>query len=236
MTFDLSHLCPSKRRKLERSTSYHQQDHKTRGGWFSKHHRRLCLGVLFLSIVATITLTIINTTPQPSHENSRLIQSFCRRYNVLCFEDKRPHPPASSSLEHDALGYATSRILYDYDIPATAWAFLPVRGALYMTVKNEDLQKVRETMRSLNDRLNHRLNYPWILLCHEGFTEDFIKYTSSLVSGPVYYGKIDPEALGYPSWINLDKVQASDLPTLQMIRYSEPCKKDEPIVDGVSFV
>jgi hypothetical protein len=224
MTFNLTHLYPGKRWKLERTTSYHQQDHKTRGGWFSKHHRRLCLGIVLLSIIATLTLTIINhaTTPDKSlgYENGTyLIQSFCRRYNSFCFEDKKT-PLSSSSLEHDALGYATSRIAYDYDIPTSAWASLPVRGALYMTVKNEDLQKVRETMRSLNDRLNHRLNYPWILLCNEGFTEDFIKYTSSLVPGPVYYGKIDPEALVYPSWINLDKVKASDqdLQTLQMMR------------------
>jgi hypothetical protein len=186
----------------------------------------LCLGIIVLTIAATITLTIINYTTTPDkrlgYENSRLIQSFCRRYNSLCSEDKKTHTPPSSSLEHDALGYATSRIMYDYDIPTTTWESLPVRGALYMTVKNEDIQKVRETMRSLNDRLNHRLNYPWILLCHEGFTEDFIKYTSSLVSGPVYYGKIDPEALVYPSWINLDKVKASDqdLPTFQMMRYT----------------
>ncbi|KAI8338164.1 glycolipid 2-alpha-mannosyltransferase-domain-containing protein [Chlamydoabsidia padenii] len=175
--------------------------------------------------------------------HDQFLQSLCQKYRSLCSEEADQPLVEPRRSEHLGLGYPTSRIKYDYHIPNTTWASLPVHGVLYMTVKNEDLQKVRETMQSLQDRFNHRLHYPWILLCHEGFTEDFIKYTSSLVSGPVYYGKIDPDALIYPSWIDFDKVKSNladkidvELSTYQMMRYQSGLFYHHSLFNNVKYI
>ncbi|CAO3580590.1 unnamed protein product [Absidia cylindrospora] len=164
----------------------------------------------------------------------------------MCFDEGPSRiDKADYLLEHQALSYPVSRIKHDTFISNSTWASLAAHGVLYMAVRNEDVQKVRETIRSIEDRFNHQWNYPWVLLCSEGFTEDFIKYTSSIPSGPIFYGKIDPEAFAYPSWLNLDKLKKSmgnsdtgheDISVLQMKRYQSGLFYHHSLFNNVKYI
>ena len=48
-------------------------------------------------------------------------------------------------------------------------------AAIVMLARNSDLNDVASSMKQLEDRFNHRFNYPWVLLNDEPFTEEFIK-------------------------------------------------------------
>ncbi|KAI8370226.1 hypothetical protein BD560DRAFT_446942 [Blakeslea trispora] len=108
----------------------------------------------------------------------------------------------------------------DKEINPETWNSLPVKGAFYMLVKNEQLQHVRATIRSIEDRLvqhqaseNGTSSYPWILLNHQRFTPDFIKYVRMIVKDPhrIYFGHIDPEVWNYPIWINSERAEYTAL-------------------------
>ncbi|KAI8637887.1 nucleotide-diphospho-sugar transferase [Parasitella parasitica] len=88
------------------------------------------------------------------------------------------------------------------------WNGLPVKGAFYMIVKNEELQLARSSMRSVEDRFNsHNISYPWIFLNSQRFTADFKKYIRKVASGKVYFGQIDLEAWTYPEWIDAKRTE-----------------------------
>ncbi|KAG2190165.1 hypothetical protein INT46_002797 [Mucor plumbeus] len=96
----------------------------------------------------------------------------------------------------------------DLFMDENVWDGLPVKGAFYMIVKNEELQLARSSMRSIEDRFNsHNASYPWVLLNSQHFTSDFKKYTSRVASGKVYFGQIDLEAWTYPEWIDTQRTE-----------------------------
>ncbi|KAI8365033.1 nucleotide-diphospho-sugar transferase [Choanephora cucurbitarum] len=107
----------------------------------------------------------------------------------------------------------------DKEINPDIWKDLPVKGALYMLVKNEQLQHVRATIRSIEDRFvrhqtaNGTSSYPWILLSHQRLTPDFIKYVRMVLKDPhrIYFGHVDPEVWDYPIWISSDRAESTAL-------------------------
>ncbi|ORX59492.1 nucleotide-diphospho-sugar transferase [Hesseltinella vesiculosa] len=88
----------------------------------------------------------------------------------------------------------------DTSIPDDTWDSLPTRGVYYMAIHNDDLGTVRETMRSMMDRSN-QTPYPWVFLSNEGFTKQFIHYTTKLAQSPVFFGRMDAEAFALPPWV-----------------------------------
>lgn len=88
------------------------------------------------------------------------------------------------------------------------WDNLSVKGAFYMVVENTQLQKARESIRSIQDRFNSNSSYPWIILNSQKFTPEFKKYIklAALPSTHIYFGQIDLEAWSLPYWIDSDRV------------------------------
>ncbi|KAG1230755.1 hypothetical protein G6F68_019260 [Rhizopus microsporus] len=80
-----------------------------------------------------------------------------------------------------------------------------------MMTRNEDLPKAKATIKSIEDRFNGRLGYPWIFLNNQKFSPEFKKYIKKTVSNPdqVYFGQVDLEAWNYPPWI--DSVRSQTL-------------------------
>ncbi|EPS35996.1 hypothetical protein H072_10450 [Dactylellina haptotyla CBS 200.50] len=83
---------------------------------------------------------------------------------------------------------------------------------------NDQLHEVKESMRRLEDRFNHRFNYPWTFMNDEPFTPEFISVTSSIASGLTEYVHIPAEHWGFPPWINqtlafynMKKMQEADI-------------------------
>lgn len=71
-------------------------------------------------------------------------------------------------------------------------------------IRNTDLHSFRPTMRQLEDRFNHKYNYPYVFLNDVPFTEEFKKYTSALTKAKTEYGLIQSEHWSVPDHIDMD--------------------------------
>ncbi|ANB13278.1 alpha-1,2-mannosyltransferase KTR1 [Sugiyamaella lignohabitans] len=81
--------------------------------------------------------------------------------------------------------------------------FAALENATFVTLaRNSDLLGLMNTIRSVEDRFNNRYHYDWVFLNNEPFTEEFVKVSSSLVSGQARYGVIGLDHWSYPDWIN----------------------------------
>ncbi|KAF3126711.1 hypothetical protein TWF703_010394 [Orbilia oligospora] len=76
------------------------------------------------------------------------------------------------------------------------------KATLLMLARNDDLYAVRESMRRLEDRFNHKFRYPWTFMNDEPFTEEFIAITTGIASGKTEYVRVPKEHWGFPSWVN----------------------------------
>ncbi|KAI8370720.1 nucleotide-diphospho-sugar transferase [Radiomyces spectabilis] len=145
----------------------------------------------------------------------------------------------------------TSNTLVNETLNETVWQGLPVKGAFYMMVFNQKLQEARETVRSIEDRFNHKMGYPWIFLNNQYFTPEFRKYIKKLTNAPVFFGKIDSDVYGYPNWIDIDRaerltnvvsVEFEDVYKLrhlsyhQMLRYQAGLFARHSLFDNVDYV
>ncbi|KAJ2009772.1 hypothetical protein GGI04_000184 [Coemansia thaxteri] len=83
----------------------------------------------------------------------------------------------------------------------------PVKGALVALVRNDDLFGMRKAVRQLEDRWNHKYNYPYIFLNDQPFTREFKQGIRDLTNAPVQFGQLEPGTWGYPSWIDQDKAR-----------------------------
>jgi hypothetical protein len=80
-------------------------------------------------------------------------------------------------------------------------------NATFVTLaRNRDLWELLDSMRGIEDRFNTRLglNYDWIMLNDEPFSQEFKTHTSGIASGKVKYGLIPSHQWGngFPPGIN----------------------------------
>jgi hypothetical protein len=75
-------------------------------------------------------------------------------------------------------------------------------AAFVILGQNSDLAGVRDSVASVEDRFNHKYNYPYVFLSNENFDKRFKEYTTGLASGKTYYGRIDKSIWSYPEWID----------------------------------
>ncbi|XDT17753.1 Glycolipid 2-alpha-mannosyltransferase [Nakaseomyces glabratus] len=83
------------------------------------------------------------------------------------------------------------------------------KAAFITLARNGDLWSLVNTIRHVEDRLNHRYHYDWVFLNDKGFTDEFIRLTSALVSGKAKYGKVPKEHWEVPSHIDKEKYEIS---------------------------
>ncbi|CDS05165.1 hypothetical protein LRAMOSA07694 [Lichtheimia ramosa] len=163
----------------------------------------------FLTLVALVILLSIDNLKRMFQNESILgddsrmmIQSLCQQHmkqsgsmldisNQLLLEHQRA--PHTANEDH---------ILMDAVIDNDIWKDLPVKGAFYMVIESGDLQRIRSTIRSVEDRFNHQFRYPWILLSNQYLTASFRKYITKLTKSPIFFGKIDAEVWDYPTWVS----------------------------------
>lgn len=104
----------------------------------------------------------------------------------------------------------TQDLHFDHTPPTTTHgnSTTAVKAAFVVLVRNSELTDLRSSMRQMEDRFNHRYNYPWVFLNDADFTDEFKEKTSGLASGQTFYGKVDDSMWGYPEWI--DQTKASE--------------------------
>lgn len=77
-----------------------------------------------------------------------------------------------------------------------------VKAAFVVLARNSELYALRSSMRYLEERFNHKYNYPWIFLNEQPFTEEFKNLTAMMTSAKVHYGLVPKEHWSYPDWID----------------------------------
>lgn len=80
------------------------------------------------------------------------------------------------------------------------------KAAFVVLIRNGDLHNFRASMRQLEDRFNHKYNYPYVFLNDEPFTEEFKKLTSAMTKAKTEYGLIPKEHWSVPESIDMDLV------------------------------
>ncbi|RHZ86048.1 hypothetical protein Glove_55g16 [Diversispora epigaea] len=81
------------------------------------------------------------------------------------------------------------------------------KAAFVVLIRNGDLHSFRSSMRQLEDRFNHKYNYPYVFLNDEPFNEEFIKLTSAMTKGKTEYGLIPREHWSVPMDIDMNIVR-----------------------------
>ncbi|CAO0797083.1 unnamed protein product [Mucor circinelloides] len=193
--------------------------------FFLYKHRRKVIAVIISSVIFTFICRFVylsNSAPD-ALQDLDLLGKFCsqhenwKSYQPLQLDSrKQPQwmPGKSDSSIYTTERDHTSHLFQDSVQPDLfmdddVWDGLPVKGAFYMIVKNEELQAARSAIRSVEDRFNSHNNasYPWVLLNSQHFTYDFKKYIGKVASGKVYFGQIDLEAFTYPEWIDVKRTE-----------------------------
>lgn len=81
-------------------------------------------------------------------------------------------------------------------------------NATFVTLaRNSDVWEIARSIRQVEDRFNRNYHYDWVFLNDKPFDDEFIKITTSLVSGKTHYGEIKEEHWSFPSWIDQDKAR-----------------------------
>lgn len=82
-----------------------------------------------------------------------------------------------------------------------------VKAAFVVLARNKEVYSLRSSMRYLEDRFNHKFNYPWIFLNEQPFSDEFIRLTRQMTNAETYYGLVPEEHWSYPDWINQTRAQ-----------------------------
>ncbi|AMD22494.1 HHL276Cp [Eremothecium sinecaudum] len=80
--------------------------------------------------------------------------------------------------------------------------YMKENATLLMLCRNWELTGVLKSMRSLEDRFNHKYNYDWVFLNEVPFDEEFIEATTTMASGKTHYGLIPTKDWYMPEWID----------------------------------
>lgn len=78
------------------------------------------------------------------------------------------------------------------------------KACFVILIRNEDLHEFRATMRQLEDRFNHKYNYPYVFLNDVPFTEGFKKFTRALTNAKTEYGLIPKKQWSVPDYIDTE--------------------------------
>lgn len=78
----------------------------------------------------------------------------------------------------------------------------PVKACFVILARNQDWRSLRDSIKHMEDRFNHRFNYPYVFLNDQPFSEEFKNMTQSMTQADVHYGLIPAEHWGYPDFID----------------------------------
>lgn len=93
-------------------------------------------------------------------------------------------------------------------------------NATFVTLaRNDDLEALTITVRSFEDRFNHKFHYDWVFMNNEEFTEQFKRRVSNLCSGKVYFQTIPKSFWDYPSFTDKDKAKTNRIKSRTKMMY-----------------
>ncbi|KAI8138986.1 nucleotide-diphospho-sugar transferase [Fennellomyces sp. T-0311] len=86
------------------------------------------------------------------------------------------------------------------------WKNTPIKAALVMVAREQDLYAVHATMQDVQDRFNKRSGYPWVILSDQPFSDRFRQIVSA-TRGMVYFGRIPAEQWNEPAWVDIKMME-----------------------------
>jgi len=97
------------------------------------------------------------------------------------------------------------------------------------TNSESDIKGAVQSVRELEDRFNHRYNYPWIFLNDKPFSDEFKSRLSVIVSGDVHFEVIPYADWNLPPWLNETRVEEEmrkmdGIPRAGSISYHNMCR------------
>ncbi|ORZ03751.1 nucleotide-diphospho-sugar transferase [Syncephalastrum racemosum] len=123
-----------------------------------------------------------------------------------------------------------------------------VKAAFVVLARNKEIYALRSSMRYLEDRFNHKYNYPWIFLNEEPFTEEFKNMSRQMTNAETYFGLVPTEHWSYPDHINQtyaqecrEHMRAMGIPYGGSESYRHMCRYQSgffmlhPLLDGLDY-
>ncbi|KAI7855051.1 nucleotide-diphospho-sugar transferase [Circinella umbellata] len=220
------------------STTKYIQNHCLK--YYPKRILRWTLIVLLLLVFLSILTLLLDNTytssslPLSSYMNlggdttSIFEKLYMTKPNTVVTNNNND-PFHSPRLEHEMVNHLFGQEEIDdwHDPKITwiddhVWEHVPVKGVLYMFLRNEDLQHARSTIRSIEDRFNHNVGYPWVILSNHYLSPSFKKYLTKVVTkGRVFFGRVDRETWNYPNWVPTSQVEKAVKKMMTMDRIPE---------------
>ncbi|KAL5519385.1 hypothetical protein ACEPAH_1068 [Sanghuangporus vaninii] len=115
--------------------------------------------------------------------------------------------PLGSASTSDLIDLLSERLGNDSVAGVTPEQPIRANAVIVMLVRNSEVNDAALAIKQVEDRFNHKYNYPWVFLNDEPFHERFIQRTSQLTSGNVSYGVIPEEHWKQPAWIDEDRAR-----------------------------
>ncbi|KAI0086054.1 glycosyltransferase family 15 protein [Irpex rosettiformis] len=126
------------------------------------------------------------------------------------------------SFTHEDYGRATSisniagKIPWSAPPPVVEKPWVPpvsnhtgrANATLLMLARNSDTEGALRSVRELEDRFNHKYQYPWVFLNEEPFSDDFKTRISNVVSGQIIFEQIPRDHWYQPDSIDEEKAKA----------------------------
>ncbi|MBW0470503.1 hypothetical protein O181_010218 [Austropuccinia psidii MF-1] len=96
-----------------------------------------------------------------------------------------------------------SNLKYPPDVyPARMNPFKRSNATFVSLVRNQDIDDMMMSMRTVEDRINRKFGYPWVFLNDEPFKREFKKSVRSMTRSQVFFGLIPKQHWSYPSFID----------------------------------
>ncbi|KAJ1674517.1 hypothetical protein EV182_003121 [Spiromyces aspiralis] len=92
-------------------------------------------------------------------------------------------------------------------MPPASPAPTRAKAAIVALVRNSDLKGMRSTVRQIEDRFNHKFNYPYIFLNDQPFTDEFKHGISFVTNSEVRYGTLNASDWNLPDHMDPAKVE-----------------------------
>lgn len=150
--------------------------------------------------------------------------------------------PSSTSSKSSSSGYKFEEVKYPkYKGPKEKATFVTL-------ARNSDLYSLLPSIKSVEDRFNHKFQYDWVFLNDQEFTDEFKRVTSAIVSGTTKYGLIPKEQWSFPKDIDLDRaaktrkemaennvIYGDSIPYRFMCRYESGFFYKHPLLDDYDW-
>jgi alpha 1,2-mannosyltransferase len=110
----------------------------------------------------------------------------------------------SNSLKSQIANHASS-FSDDSSVVLPVAGYVRENATFVSLVRNKEIWSMAESIRSVEDRFNHKYHYDWVFLNEEEFTEEFKTLVTTLISGTVKFGLVPHKHWSYPDYIDQSK-------------------------------